>query len=269
MEEKMKVIFSRLLFVTGIFLVAISICSCRKKQPLDLLEQIKRRGEITIAMEGVWSPWTYHDENDELVGFDVEVAKAIAQKLGVRAKFAEVEWDGIFAGMDSKRYDIALNGVEITPEREQKYDFSIPYGYIHTALIVRSDNSEINSFEDLKGKTSTNSLGSTYADLAESYGANIITIDTLEETIQLVEHRRAHATLNADVSFMDYLKAHPDAPVKIVALTEDSSRIAIPIRKGKETETLKAALNSAIEELRAEGTLSEISEKYFGKDIAK
>lgn len=270
MKEKIvKRNFSNLIFVAGIFFAANLICSCQKKSSLDLLEQIKQRGEITVAMEGVWSPWTYHDENDELVGFDVEVAKAIAQKLGVRAKFAEVEWDGIFAGMDSKRYDIALNGVEITPEREQKYDFSVPYGYIHTALVVRSDNSEINSFEDLKGKVSTNSLGSTYADLAESYGANIITIDTLEETIQLVEHGRAHATLNADVSLMDYLKAHPDAKVKIVALTENASQIAIPIRKGKENETLKAALNSAIEELRADGTLSAISEKYFGKDISE
>ena len=270
MKEKIvKRNFSNLVFVVGIFFAANLICSCQKKSSLDLLEQIKQRGEITVAMEGVWSPWTYHDENDELVGFDVEVAKAIAQKLGVRAKFAEVEWDGIFAGMDSKRYDIALNGVEITPEREQKYDFSVPYGYIHTALIVRNDNSEINSFEDLKGKVSTNSLGSTYADLAESYGANIITIDTLEETIQLVEHGRAHATLNADVSLMDYLKAHPEAKVKIVALTENAAQIAIPIRKGKENETLKLALNSAIEELRADGTLSAISEKYFGKDISE
>lgn len=265
----LKRFFLYLGFVAGIVFTVISISSCQKKSSLDLLEQIKQRGEITVAMEGVWSPWTYHDENDELVGFDVEVAKAIAQKLGVRAKFAEVEWDGIFAGMDSKRYDIALNGVEITPERAQKYDFSIPYGYIHTALIVRNDNSDIHSFEDLNGKTSTNSLGSTYADLAERYGANVITIDTLEETIQLVEHGRAHATLNADVSFMDYLKAHPDSEVKIVALTEDASQIAIPIRKGKETETLKAALNAAIEELRAEGTLSALSEKYFGKDISK
>ena len=68
---------------------------------------------------------------------------------------------------------------------------------------------------------------------------------------------------------MDYFKAHPDAKVKIVALTENAAQIAIPIRKGKENETLKLALNSAIEELRADGTLSAISEKYFGKDISE
>lgn len=268
-ENMMKKNFLNLIFVAGLFSIAALLCSCQKKSSLDLLEQIKQRGEITVAMEGVWAPWTYHDESDELVGFDVEVAKAIAQKLGVRAKFAEVEWDGIFAGMDSKRYDIALNGVEITPEREQKYDFSIPYGYIRTALVVRSDNSDIKTFKDLNGKVSTNSLGSTYADLAESFGANVITIDTLEETIQLVEHGRADATLNAEVSFMDYFKEHPNAKVKIVALTEEASQVAIPVRKGKETETLKAAINTAIEELRADGTLSAISQKYFGKDISE
>lgn len=258
----------KIIFATAI-LAAAFFTGCAKKSNLDLLGQIKQKGEIIVAMEGTWAPWTYHNESDELVGFDVEVAKAIAGKLGVKAKFAEVEWDGIFAGLDSKRYDISLNGVEVTPERSEKYDFSAPYCFIRTALIVRNDNEEIKSFEDLKGKTSTNSLGSTYADLAERYGANVITIDTLEETMQLVEHGRAHATLNADVSFMDYLKEQPNAPLKIVALTDDASNVAIPIRKGKETETLRAAIDTAIEELRADGTLEKISVKYFGKDITK
>ena len=86
----------------------------------DQLAQIKEKGEIVVAMEGTWSPWTYHDENDELVGYDVEVAKAIAEKLGVEATFVEGEWDGLFAGMDAGRYDIVVNGVDITEERAQK-----------------------------------------------------------------------------------------------------------------------------------------------------
>lgn len=97
--------------------------------------------------------------------------QAIAAKLGVTATFAETEWDGIFAGLDSGRYDIAANGVEVTDERAQKYDFSTPYGYIRTALIVRGDNTDIQSFEDLKGKHTANSIASTYMTLAESYGA--------------------------------------------------------------------------------------------------
>ena len=118
----------------------------------DQLAAIKAKGEIVVATEGAWAPWTYHDEQGNLVGFDVEVAKAIADKLGVTATFAETEWDGIFAGLDAGRYDIAANGVEVTDERAEKYNFTTPYGYIRTALIVRGDNDDITSFEDLAGK---------------------------------------------------------------------------------------------------------------------
>ena len=109
----------------------------------DQLAQIKAKGEIVVAMEGTWSPWTYHDENDELVGYDVEVAKAIAEKLGVKSTFVEGEWDGLFAGMDAGRYDIVVNGVDITEERAQKYDFTEPYAYNRTAIIVKEDNEEM------------------------------------------------------------------------------------------------------------------------------
>ena len=234
----------------------------------DLLAQIQQRGEIVFGTEGTWSPWTYHDENDQLVGFDIEVAQKVAEKLGVKATFVEGEWDGLLAGVDGGRYDSMANGVEITEERAQKYDFSDPYCYIRTAIIVKSDDDSITSFEDLNGKTTANTISSTYATLAESYGATVQGIDTLEETIQLLAAGRIDATLNADVSFYDYLNVHPDADFKIVAQTEDASHVAIPLRKGDNSATLLEAVNNAIDELRADGTLKELGEKYFGQDIS-
>ena len=234
----------------------------------DLLSTIQNRGTLIVALEGAWQPWSYHDESDTLVGYDVEVSRAIAEKLGVEPEYVESDWDSLFAGMDAGRYDMVCNGVEITEERSKTYDFTTPYGYIHTALAVKKDNDTITSFEDLDGKTTANSLASTYMELAESYGATVQGIDTLEETIQLLTAGRIDATLNADVSFYDYLNVHPDADFKIVAQTEDASHVAIPLRKGEETATLLEAINAAIDELRAEGTLTELSEKYFGQDIS-
>ena len=95
-------------------------------QSADLLEQIRDRGELIIATEGTWAPWTYHDEEDDLVGFDVEVAQRVAEKLGVKATFVEGEFDGLLAGLETGRYDMIANGVEITEERSEKYDFSTP-----------------------------------------------------------------------------------------------------------------------------------------------
>ena len=154
-----------------------------------------------------------------------------------------------------------------TEERAKTYAFTTPYGYIHTALAVRKDNEDIHSFEDLKGKTTANSLASTYMELAESYGATVQGIDTLEETIQLLTAGRIDATLNADVSFYDYLNVHPDADFKLVAQTAEASHVAIPVLKSEDTAYLDA-LNTAIEELRADGTLKTLSEKYFGQDIS-
>lgn len=248
-------------------LLTLSLFACPALA--DQLSDIQSKGEIVVATEGAWAPWTYHDETGALMGFDVEVAQAIAAKLGVTARFAETEWDGIFAGLDSRRYDIAANGVEVTDERSQKYDFTTPYGYIRTALIVRGDNESIHSFEDLKGKRTANSIASTYMTLAESYGATAVGVDTLDQTIQMVLSGRSDATLNAEVSYYDYLTAHPDANLKVVALTEEASRVSIPVRKGEDSAALLAAINQAIAELDAEGELSRISIKYFGKDITR
>ena len=234
----------------------------------DQLAAIQASGKLIVALEGAWQPWSYHDESDTLVGYDVEVSRAIAEKLGVEPEYVESDWDSLFAGLDAGRFDMVCNGVEVTDERALTYDFTTPYGYIHTALAVRKDNNEIKTFEDLKGKTTANSLASTYMELAESYGATVQGIDTLEETIQLLAAGRIDATLNADVSFYDYLNVHPDADFKIVAQTEDASHVAIPLRKGDNSATLLEAVNNAIDELRADGTLKELGEKYFGQDIS-
>lgn len=238
-------------------------------QSADLLSQIQERGEIVIAMEGTWAPWTYHDESDALVGFDVEVAQNIAEKLGVTATFAEGEWDGLLAGLDAGRYDIMVNGVDITPERSEKYDFSIPYAYNRTAVIVNGDNQDIQSMEDLQGKHTANTISSTYAEVAEQYGAEVTGVDDLNQTFELLLSGRIDATLNAEVTYYDYMKAHPDANIKIAALTDDATHIAIPMRKGEETAALRDAIDNALSQLSEEGVLSELSEKYFGSDISQ
>ena len=218
----------------------------------DHLATIQDKGEITIGLEGDWQPFSYHDKNDKLVGVDVEVAKNIAKKLGVKANIVEV-----------------INGVDITKEREKKFDFSTPYAYDHTVLVVRNDNTTITSFDDLKGKTTANSIGSTYMELGEDYGATVKGVDDLTKCMDLVKSGGVDATINAATSINDYLQTTKDSSFKIVDQSKESTPYAIPMVKGDDNTSLKKAVNKALKELKEDGTLSKISIKYFGEDLTK
>ena len=263
--------------LTALLLAALLLCTaaltgCGKSaaEPSeDLLTRIRREGSITVAMEGTWAPWTYHDENDQLVGYDVEVARCIAEKLGVSVNFIEGEWDGLLAGLDDGRYDMLVNGVGITPDRQAKYDFSTPYAYNRTAVIVRKEYDAIKTMQDLKGKHTANTINSTYATQAERYGATVTGVDDLNQTIELLLSGRIDATLNAEVTFYDYMKAHPEAAIRIATLSDEVEQIAIPVRKGENSASLLAAVNDALAALQADGTLTALSQKYFGTDISK
>ena len=251
-------------------LAALVLTGCSKPaSDKDHLARIQESGVIIVAMEGTWAPWTYHDGSGELVGYDVEVAKALAEKLGVQVQFVEGEWDGLLAGLDDGRYDIMVNGVGITPTRQEKYDFSTPYAYNRTAVIVRGDYDEIHSMEDLKGKHTANTISSTYAALAESYGATVTGVDDLNQTIELLTSGRIDATLNAEVVFGDYQSVHPETDIKVAAYADEVEQVAIPVPKGEDSASLLEAINQALAEMDADGTLTALSEKYFSIDISK
>ncbi len=257
-------------YILVILLIFLSVsCSREGDEEKDLLDTIKDKGEITIAMEGTWAPWTFHDEDDVLTGYDTEVGKLIAEGLGVEPVFVEGEWDGLLAGIDAGRYDIMINGVDVTLERAEKYDFSIPYAYNRTAVIVRGDDDRITCMEDLLGMHTANTISSTYAELAESYGAEVTGVDDLNQTFELLKSGRIDATLNAEVTYYDYMKAHPESGFRIAVLADDPTEVAIPMRKGSETETLRTAINGILEDISASGKLSALSLEFFGTDISQ
>ncbi len=260
------------LALTGL-LLATSIAGCGSAQSTgseDHLARIKKAGKITIATEGVWAPFTYHDEaTNDLVGFDVEVAAAIAGKLGVEADFKEVAFDGGLTGVTTGTFDMMANGVDVTDDRKETYDFTDPYAYDHAVVVTLVSNSDINSFDDLSGRTTANSAGSTYEAMGKEYGATVSNVDTLGETMTLVLNGTVDATINANTSAQDYFKSTGTTELKVAAIDPEVTNYAIPLAKGNDNDTLREAINKAIAELRQEGKLSEISIKYFGADITK
>lgn len=231
----------------------------------DLLAKVKKDGELLIGTEGTYPPFTYHDESGKLTGFDVEIAEEIASRLGVEPKFMETQWDAMFAGLDSKRFDMIANQVGIKEERLAKYDFSEPYISSAAVLVTHADNKEVKSFEDLKGLKSAQSLTSNYAELAKSYGAELVGIDGFNQAIELLNSQRVDATINDKLSVLDFQKQKPNAKIQIVDEADDVAQSGLMFRKGN--ETLVEAVNKALKEMIEDGTYDEISEKWFGENV--
>ena len=232
------------------------------------LAKVQKAGVITFGTEGTYKPFSFHaDGGGDLTGFDVEVARAVAGKLGVKAAFAETQWDAIFAGLDAGRFDAITNQVSITPERQAKYEFSTPYTVSTGVVVVKADNTSITSFDSLKGKTTAQSLTSNWYKLAQSSGADVQSVEGWAQSVALVQQGRVDATINDKLTYLDYVKTNGQSGLKIAAETTDKSQSAVALKKG--ATALTQAVDKALQQLADDGTLTSISQKYFGADVTK
>ncbi len=236
----------------------------------DLLQRINNGGTINVGTEGTYPPFTYHDESGQLTGYDVEVTRAVADKLGVNVEFKETQWDAMLAGLDSKRFDMVANQVSLTtPERLAKYDKAQPYSWSGAVVLAPTDDDRYSSWEGLKGLRTAQSLSSNYGELAERYEAEIVPVDGMAQAIQLVKQDRADFTMNDNLAVLDYLKKFPDSnlEIKLVAPASEQTGSGLVLLKGD--EAVVAKLDEAMAALQADGTLTKLSQDFFGADISQ
>lgn len=231
----------------------------------DLLAEVQEEGKLIVGTEGTYPPFTFHDETGELTGFDVEIAREVGKRLGVEVEFLETQWDAIFAGLDASRFDMVANQVGINEERQASYDFSDPYITSTAVLVVAKGNEEIKSFEDLEGKLSAQSLTSNYAETARSYGAEIEGVEGFNQAIELLNSGRVEATVNDNLTVLDFLKQRPDANIEIVDEADDAAQSALLFRK--DSGAIVEEANKALAEMIEDGTYDEISERWFGENV--
>jgi cystine transport system substrate-binding protein len=237
--------------------------------PASSLSDVQDAGELVIGTEGTYSPFSFHEGSGSgaLTGYDVDVATAVAGKLGVEPVFEETQFDGIFAGLESGRWDVIANQISITDERQQTYDFSEPYTVSPGVIIVKGADSGISSFEDLAGKTTAQSLTSNWNELATQSGAKVEAVEGFAQAVALLQQGRVDATINDRLTLLDYQKQQGASDLQVAAETDDPSLSALVFRKG--SDDLVAAVDQALADLRADGTLAEISERYFGEDVSQ
>ncbi|VTR75986.1 amino acid ABC transporter substrate-binding protein [Cellulomonas hominis] len=231
------------------------------------LAAVQEAGVLRVGTEGTYAPFSFHDSStDELTGYDVDVITAVAEQLGVEPEFSETTWDSIFAGLEAGRYDVIANQVSITDERTAKYDFSEPYTVSTGVVVVPADDTEITSLDDVAGKTTAQSATSNWSKVATDAGATVESVEGFTQAIALLKQGRIDLTFNDNLAVLDYLKSTGDEDVKIAFETDDVVEQGFPVLKGSD---LAPAIDDALEALRADGTLAEISTKWFGQDVSQ
>jgi cystine transport system substrate-binding protein len=222
---------------------------------------------LRVATEGTYAPFSFNDpDTDELTGYDVEVARAVGEELGMEVEFSETTFDSIFAGLEADRYDVIANQVTINPEREESYLFSTPYTVSSGVVITRADDDSVTSLADVAGLTSAQSLTSSFSEVATEAGATIETVEGFTQAITLLKQGRVDVTINDSLAFLEYQKTTGDDEVKIAAEIDEPSEQALVFRQ--DSADLQSRVDDALESLRADGTLAEISERYFGEDVS-
>ena len=235
----------------------------------DLLQESKKRGVLRIAMEGTYPPFNYKDpKTGQLTGYDVDVAKLVANKLGLRPEFVATEWAAILAGLAAGKYDIIVSQVGITPRREQAFDFSRPYTYSQPQLIVRkNDRASYASLEALKGKRVGVGQGSVFEQQARAVpGIEVKSYPAAPENLQDLAFGRIDAALN-DGLMVAYLLKNSHLPIKAGARVGAVERMGIPFRKG--SPQFKAALDKILQDAANDGSLKALSIKWFGVDASR
>lgn len=238
-------------------------------QAADLLAEVRTRGTLRVAIEGTYPPFNFKDpKTGQLTGYDVELARLIATRLGVKAQFFFIEWNAVLPAVAAGKVDAAISQVIITPQREQAFDFSAPYTYSRNQLIVRqNERATYTSLADLKGRIVGVHQGSVYEQQALAVaGVKVKPYPAVPEKLQDLAFGRVDAVLD-DSLMVDYLLKTSALPIKAGPRLGQVERSGIAMRKGN--PQFRTAIDRILAQLRDDGTLSGLAVKWFGHDVSR
>ncbi|MFS1663958.1 transporter substrate-binding domain-containing protein [Streptococcus sp. zg-JUN1979] len=253
-------------------LVTLGLVACRKASSSQNWETIASSKTIKVATSGTLYPQSYHDDKNNLTGYDVEIIKEVAKRLDLKVEFVEMNVDGMLTALNSGQIDLAGYSIEKDSKNAKKFLYTTPHKYSFGSMIVRqSDDSGIASLEDLKGKKAAGAATTSYMKVAKKYGAELVIYDNVTNDVYL----RDVANARTDVILNDYYlqkmasSALPDIPVKILeGVYYNPSQANFAIKKGN--TTLQEKANDTLEDMRQDGTLQKLSKQFFaGQDVTQ
>ncbi|MEX5284933.1 amino acid ABC transporter substrate-binding protein [Selenomonas sputigena] len=229
--------------------------------------------KIVIGLDDNFPPMGFLDENNEITGFDVDLAKEAAKRLGTEVEFKPIDWSSKEAEIQSGRIDALWNGLEITEERKKNLLFSEPYMNDQQVIFKRADDASIAKEDDLKGKTvATQSASGTAEDYVDGHKDTTGYKDVKKYADYLsafmdLENGRVDAIVCDEIIGRFYMSKHPDKIAALEGHVGPVTQFGVAYRK--DDTALKEKMQKVLDEMRADGTMAKVSEKWFGKDITK
>ncbi|MBE9914241.1 transporter substrate-binding domain-containing protein [Paenibacillus donghaensis] len=269
MSVKLQKFVKATLLLTVLSLVLAACGSKTAQDGANSLEKIKKAGTIRIGLMGTYAPYNFLNEKHEVDGFDADVAKEVAKRLGVKVEFITGEFSGLIEGLQKDKYDALVSQVTITDDRKKTMDFSTPYVKNAVNVIVKSDNTAIKSIDDFKGKKIGVGLGTNdekyLRDVVMPKVGNfeIATYNDVITSLKDLNVGRIDATINNVFAIKPLIEKN-HFTVKAVGepIKEDFAGIAIR----KNNPELLDAINKALDEMKTDGTFKEIFHKWFDVD---
>lgn len=258
-----------LALMLSLFMMATIFTGCNSKSSRDdSLEKVKKAGVLLVGMHDDYPPMEFRNENDERVGFEIDLANAIGKKMDVKIKFVSNAWDGIFLALNSKKFDVIMSTVSITDERKKKMLFSEPIVYGGNAIFVKSDNNNIQSEKDFPGKIVGCEAGSTAQDVVSKISGikDLKKYNAVPDAFMDLKNGRI-AAIVTDPMVGDYYSAKEKGVYKRLKSTLNKEPIGTAFRKND--KALRDEFNKDFDALKKDGTLSKLSTKWFGYDIYK
>ncbi|OAH54644.1 MULTISPECIES: transporter substrate-binding domain-containing protein [Bacillaceae] len=274
--KKQSSFFTVFLLVT-VFALVLSACSSGgnessdggEQAEKDLLQTIKDEGVMKVGVMGTYPPYNFLSEDKEMDGFDADIAKELAKRLGVEAEFVAQEFSGIIPGLQSKKFDVVVSQMTITEERKEQMDFTAPYIKNEVKVIVSKGNDSIKGVEDFVGKNIGVGLGTNdetflRTELLPKVGEfNIKTYDDVVTSLKDLDAGRIDATINNIYALKPIVEIN-GFDIKAVGEAVKSDEAGVAIRKGN--ESFLEALDQALAEMKEDGTYNEIFKKWFGEE---
>ncbi|MEN6567826.1 MAG: basic amino acid ABC transporter substrate-binding protein [Veillonellales bacterium] len=228
------------------------------------IDQIKKNGKLVLAT-GDYRPFEYHDEEtNKMVGYDIDLAEAIAKKIGVPVEVKEMQFTSLIPTLQNSQADLVIAAMYITDQRKEVVDFADPYMDTGMVLVVNAGDTAIKSVKDLDGKVVGVKTGATSEKVAQdlkAQGANI-TIKSYKETVDYLldmENGRLDASINDLLNQLEYNKTHPN--VKIVGEPFTKASLGIAVKKGD--KDMIELVNSVLKEMKQNGEADKLYQKWL------